>query len=164
MNLLPADVDFFLKLRAGCGVSPRPAAQLLPRPTNRTITIMKTTIATLSALAIATSLSFAQDKPPGPPKGADKHPSPEEIFKKIDTDKNGSINLEEFKASPRGQKDAVKAEEIFKKIDADKDGNVTPEEFKAKRPPRAPGKAGKGGKGGKGEKTPPAPPAPPAAE
>ena len=156
MNRLPADVVFFLKLRAGCGVSPRLAAQLLPRPTNKTITIMKTTIATLSALAIATSLSFAQDKPPGPPKGADKRPSPEGIFKKIDTDKNGSINLEEFKATPRGQKDAVKAEEIFKKIDADSDGKITPEEFKAKRPPHAPGK---GGKAGKGEKTPPAPPA-----
>lgn len=132
---------------------------------------MKSYIYTLSTLAIATSLSFAQDKPAGPPKGpggpggAGK-PNPEEIFKKLDTGADGSLSLAEFKAGPMGQKDPAKAEEIYKKIDANGDGSVTMEEFKAHRPARhqggkggkgGPGKGGKGGNGG-------APPAPAPAE
>jgi hypothetical protein len=133
---------------------------------------MKTWITTLSALALATALSFAQDKPPGPPEGGPggkgprdgggKRPNPEEIFKKLDANADGSISLDEFKAGPAGQRDAAKAEEVFKKIDADGNGNVSAEEFKAHRPPprgggpggdRPPGGPGGGegkGPGGKG--------------
>lgn len=129
---------------------------------------MKTCIHTLSALVIAASLSFAQDGPKGPggpggPGGPDgpgkgNRPNPEEIFKKLDADADGSVTLDEFKKSPRAQKDEAKAEEIYKKIDTNSDGSVTLEEFKAHRPPHRPGGPGKGGKG-KGEGGPPPAPA-----
>lgn len=118
---------------------------------------MKTCIYTLSAMVIAASLSLAQDGPDGPGKG--KRPNPEEIFKKLDADADGSVTLDEFKKSPKGQKDEAKAEEIYKKVDANSDGSVTLEEFKAHRPPHHPGGPGKGGKR-KGEGGPP--PTPPA--
>lgn len=123
---------------------------------------MKTCIYTFSALAIAASISFAQDGPKGPkgpggpggPKGP--RPNPEEIFKKLDADSSGSISLEEFKAAPRAQKDPDKADAIFKKIDKDANGELSADEFKSHRPPHGPGK----GKGkGKGDGAPPAPPA-----
>ena len=127
---------------------------------------MKIRICTLSALALATALSFAQDKPAAPHQGAGgagKHPqlSPEERFKKLDTNNDGSISLDEFKAGPMG-----KHEDIFKKMDTNSDGKVTLEEFKAFHPQHAPGGAGAPGKGAphKGAPhTPPAAPATPAA-
>jgi len=124
---------------------------------------MKIRICTLSALALATSLSFAQDKPAAPhqgPGGAGKHPqlSPEERFKKLDTNGDGSLTLDEFKAGPMG-----KHEDIFKKMDANSDGKVTLEEYKAFRPQHAPGAPGKAAP--HAPHTPPAAPAPaPAAE
>jgi len=131
---------------------------------------MKIRICTLSALALATSLSFAQDKPTAPhqgPGGAGKHPqmSPEERFKKLDTDGNGSLSIDELKAGPMFQKDPAKAEEAFKKMDTNTDGKVTLEEFKAFHPQHAPGGAGKGAPHKGAPHTPPAAPAPaPAAE
>lgn len=101
---------------------------------------MKTYIQVLGALALATSLSYGEEAPAKPEK---KAPNPEKMFKKLDTDGNGSISLEEFKASPRGQKDPAKAEEHFKKLDADSKDGVSLEEFKAGQ--HAPGK-GKGKK------------------
>lgn len=127
---------------------------------------MKATITLLSAMALAASLSFGQDKPAAPgkgphgPGGPDKRPNPEEIFKKLDTNTDGSISLDEFKAGPLGQKDPAKAEEVFKKIDADSSGGISLEEFKAHRPPH------RGGKGGPGKDGPPpaTPPTAPATE
>jgi hypothetical protein len=132
---------------------------------------MKTYISTLSALAVATSLSLAQDKPAGPPRGpggpnGPKRPAPEEVYKKLDANADGSVTLDEFKAGPRAGKDPDKAAEIYKKIDANADGSVTLEEFKAFRPPHrpggpgGPGGPGKGGKG-KGGPTPPTTTTPP---
>jgi hypothetical protein len=115
---------------------------------------MKSCIYTLSALAIATSLSFGQDAPKGPAGAGNRpRPNPEEIFKKLDTDKSGDVSLTEFKASPRAQKDPAKADESYKKMDANSDGKVTLEEFKAHRPPHR--------QGGQGGHTPP-PATPPA--
>lgn len=108
---------------------------------------MKRTITLFSAMALASSLTFAQEAPAGAPKaprGPGKgRPTPEQTFKKLDTDHNKSISLAEFQASPMGQRDAAKAEEIFKKIDTDNDGEITIKEFMAHRPSR-PG-AGKPG-------------------
>ena len=103
---------------------------------------MKICIQTLGILAIAGSLSYGQETPKNPGK---KAPDPEKMFKKLDANADGSINLEEFKASPRGQKDPAKAEMVFKKIDTDANGGLSLEEFKAHRPQQPPHKK-KGGK------------------
>lgn len=117
-------------------------------PTNKK---MKKFLTTLSALALASTLSLAQDKPAGPPPGGPdgkpgrERPNPEEAFKKLDTNNDGSISLDEFKAGPMGQRDPARAEEAYKKMDKDSDGKVTLEEFKAGRPQRPGGPGGPGG-------------------
>jgi len=69
------------------------------------------------------SSAFAQD---APKKEGHKHPSPQQIFKKLDKDGNGTLTLAELKANER-IKD--KAEAIFKRWDANKDGKVCCTEF-----------------------------------
>jgi hypothetical protein len=119
---------------------------------------MKTLITTLSALAMGTAFTLAEDKPPGGPGGKPggdgERPrrDPAEMFKRLDTNNDGSISLEEFKAGPMAQRNPDRAEEAFKRMDKDSDGKVTLEEMKAGRPPgggpgRRPG--GEGGKPGR---------------
>jgi hypothetical protein len=132
---------------------------------------MKKLLSTLCVVSLASTLALADDKPAAPPPGGPGgpgkdgkdgkggRPNAEEAFKKLDTNGDGTISLEEFKAGPRAQKEPDKADEAFKRIDKDGDGKVTLEEFKAGRPPRGPGKdgprpggpegPGKGGPGGK---------------
>ena len=117
---------------------------------------MKNCIYTLSALAIATSMTFAEDKPAAPEKPAGapergQRMTPEESFKKLDKDSDGFLTLDEYKANPRFQKDASKADEAFKKADTTADGKISLDEYKAARATRRPG-----GGGGKGGATPPA--------
>jgi EF-hand domain pair len=100
---------------------------------------MKNYLQALGAMILATSLSYGEEAPAKPDKP--KAPNPEKMFKKLDTDGNGSLSLEEFKASPRGQKNPDKAEEAYKKMDADSKDGVSLEEFKAAAP--APGKGKK---------------------
>jgi hypothetical protein len=106
---------------------------------------MKLITSVLAALALGTTLSFAADekKPAEPAKGdapktekkeGDKKEGkrdPAEMFKKLDTNNDGKISLEEWKASPAGQKDPAKAEEAFAKKDKDGDKNLSQEEFAA---------------------------------
>lgn len=108
---------------------------------------MKTYLHIIGAMAIASSLTMAEDAPKGPKKHGKEgkeRPNPEVIFKKLDADGNGSVNLEEFKASARAKENPEKAEEIFKKIDKDGNGELSLEEFKSHRPPHkgGPGKDG----------------------
>lgn len=130
--------------------------RLASRRAHKNKTSMKTIITTLGALALATAITIAQDKPPGGgpggPGGPDgQRPKPEDIFKKLDANSDNAISLDEFKAGPMGQKDPAKAEEIFKKIDKDGNGSLSLEEFKSGRPPHPPGGGGKPGEGGGGK-------------
>ena len=116
---------------------------------------MKKLISSLGVLALASALSLAEDKPPvPPPPGGEpggprdgRRPPPEEMFKRLDTNGDGTVSLEEFKAGPRGQRNPERAEEAFKRMDKDGDGKLTLEELKQGRPPRGPG--GPEGGGGK---------------
>ncbi len=103
---------------------------------------MRTCIQTLGFLAITAALSFGQDAPKEKGKGGD----PEMMFKKMDTDSNGSVSLEEFKATPRAQKNPDMAGEIYGKMDSDSDGSVTLDEFKAFKPEKGKGEEKKPGK------------------
>ena len=73
----------------------------------------------LIASTMSFSAAFGADKPKA---------SAEDKFKKLDTNGDGKLSMDEFKA---GQKDATKAEAAFKKMDKDNDGFLTLEEYKA---------------------------------
>ncbi len=90
---------------------------------------MKSCFQILGILAAAASLSFGEEAPAKPEKP--KAPNPEKAFKKLDADSNGSLSLEEFKASPRAKKNEAKAEELYKKMDADSKDGVSLAEFTA---------------------------------
>lgn len=109
---------------------------------------MKPFITTLAALAIATSLSSAQTNTPPAPQGCSgkgKHPSAEQIFKKLDTNGDGFLSLAEFKARPKAQENPARAEAVFKKIDTNSDGKISLDELKAFRAAHRHGAHGKGG-------------------
>ncbi len=97
---------------------------------------MKTTVATLGVLSVAASLSFGQGQPNKPPDGPHNRPSSEDIFKRLDTNGDGFLSLDEFKAGPMAKRDPARAEAIYKKMDVNSDGKVTLNEFKAYRPHR----------------------------
>lgn len=103
-------------------------------------------ILTLCALAICGVMSLqaadeGKPKKPGEGKPGEGKRNPEEIFKKLDTNNDGSISKEEFLAGPRAKQDPAKAEERFKALDKNSDGKISLEEFKAAGPPggRKPG-------------------------
>lgn len=78
------------------------------------------TFSVLASLFVAPAL--AQDKP---------KPNPEEVFKKLDKDGDGSLSEVEFIGKRDGDK-ATKAKEQFAKKDVNKDGKLSLEEFKPK--------------------------------
>jgi Ca2+-binding EF-hand superfamily protein len=77
----------------------------------------------LSALLLSASFAPAADK-------SDKA-NPEAIFKKLDSNNDGSVTKEEYLASKRAQKDTDKAGKRFEKLDANKDGKLSKEEMSA---------------------------------
>jgi hypothetical protein len=66
-------------------------------------------------------------------------PNPIEAFKKIDVNHDGSLSIDEFKASPMALKDPVKTEELFKKKDKDGNGKLTLEEVSMETKPEEKG-------------------------
>lgn len=112
---------------------------------------MKKIASLLAISACSICLAQAQDKPAGPPPEGERggpgkgRPSPEQIMEHLDTNKDGFISEEEFKAGPRAKADPEKAVEMFKKIDTDKDGKISLEELKKAPRPQGPPPGGKGG-------------------
>ena len=99
---------------------------------------MKKIIASIIAITATAFLATAAegDKPAASSETVGKkgeakraHASPEEVFKKKDTNGDGTVSLEEFRAL---------AEAMFKKKDKDGDGKITKEEFSPA--PKAKGK------------------------
>lgn len=82
------------------------------------------TFAMLSLAFFAVSFSIqAQDKK--------REPNPEKMLERMDTDKNGTISLEEFKSVKRKKEVEAKVlEKNFAKIDTDSNGQITLEELK----------------------------------
>jgi Ca2+-binding EF-hand superfamily protein len=95
---------------------------------------MKSTIlkfALFSFALLAFSQVNAQEK---------KKPDPEKMFAALDTNKDGSVTLEEMKARKTKKELSAEAQEKrFAKMDADGNGSISLEEFKG-----AMAKAGKG--------------------
>lgn len=95
---------------------------------------MKSTIlkfAIFSFALLAFSQVNAQEK---------KKPDPEKMFAALDTNKDGSVTLEEMKARKTKKELSAEAQEKrFAKMDADGNGSISLEEFKG-----AMAKAGKG--------------------
>ena len=91
---------------------------------------MKKLITILAALAVSVSFATAADAAKKEAKKAGGG-NAEERFKKLDTNGDGFISLDELKASGPGAKDPSKAEAILKAKDKDGDGKLSPEEFAA---------------------------------
>lgn len=89
---------------------------------------MKTCIQTLGLLALAASISYGAETHK---KGDKKAHDPAKVFAKLDTNTDGSLSIDELKASPRAQKNEAKAGEVFAKMDGNSNSSVSPEEFKA---------------------------------
>ena len=90
---------------------------------------MKLFFAVAAVALVSCTMAWGQDE-----KSKEEHGprrSPEEILKKLDTNSDGKISLDEWKAGPRSQKDPAHAEEMFKKLDANHDGFITLDELKA---------------------------------
>ncbi len=90
--------------------------------------MMKSLVTVLAGLALCTSVSVAADE-----KAAGDKPrrDPEAMFKKLDTNDDKSVSLEEFKAGPMAKRNPDKADENFKKRDKDSNNSLSLEEFKA---------------------------------
>lgn len=97
---------------------------------------MKVITSFLAVLALSAVTSFAAEgdapKKPEGDKGKPKM-NPEEMIKKLDTDKDGKVSKAEFMASPNAKKDEAKATERFGKMDKDSDGFLTKEEMTPKK-------------------------------
>lgn len=93
---------------------------------------MKMKFVMLAAM-LASGAAFAEgDKKPGE-GGKPRHHGPPPM-EKLDTNKDGKVSFEEFKAGAPKDAPAEKVEAKFKKLDANGDGSITKDEFAAMRP------------------------------
>jgi hypothetical protein len=101
---------------------------------------MKSITSILALLAVGTTLAIAADEKPAAPapgaapaagEPAKPKRDPAESFKKLDTNGDGKLTLEEFLAGPQGKKDPDKAKAYFQKIDKDNTGSITLEQWVA---------------------------------
>lgn len=133
-ELFQAEKRFSPTLKRRCSISKRIRATILFQNQHSTeLTNMKL-ILTLAALAtLAFNVQAADEKKPDAPAAGAEKPKhdPEASFKKTDTNSDGSVSLDEFKATKQAQKDVTKAEATFQRKDKDKDGKLTLDEYKA---------------------------------
>lgn len=97
---------------------------------------MKAITSLLAILALTAATSFAADgDAPKKPEGEKGKPkmNPEEMLKRMDTDKDGKVSKAEFLATPQAKKDEAKATERFGKLDKNSDGFLTLEELTPKK-------------------------------
>ena len=95
---------------------------------------MKKLMTVLSVLALSASFVMAAEVAKDEKKADKKNTAtPEERFKKLDSNADGKISMEEWNASPMAKKDATKAAEQFTKKDKDGDKNLSMEEFSMKK-------------------------------
>src|SRR4029079_14540187 len=98
----------------------------LQNPNQNKYHIVMKLILTLTALFVSASLVMAADEAKklgeGKGKGDGKRPSPEEFFKKLDANGDGTVSKDEYLASPRAKQDPAKAGENFTKMDKDNNG------------------------------------------
>jgi Ca2+-binding EF-hand superfamily protein len=85
---------------------------------------IKTTLVTAACVLAMGFPVFAQEEADEPKK----HRDPAEKFAEADSNSDGKLSLDEFKAA-REQK----LDQVFERLDADKDGSLTEEELKAGR-------------------------------
>lgn len=100
------------------------------------------------ALFVAAGIALADDAP-AKKKGDRPKPTPEQVFKKLDTNSDGYLSEAEFIAK---KKDQDKAKEMFAKRDKNKDGKICIVEFS---PAKKDGAKGEGKKKQKQEQKAP---------
>lgn len=88
--------------------------------------------ALVSTALLATSALAAEGQKGEKKREGRQPPSVEDVFKKLDANSDGKVDLEEFLKSPRAQQNKDRATAFFKKIAGD-DGVLTLEELKAAR-------------------------------
>ncbi len=71
-----------------------------------------------------------------PGEGKKNPPDPAKVFARKDTNKDGSLTLDEFQAGMK-DKQLERAPQRFKTIDANGDGKVSMDEFKANVKPKS---------------------------
>ncbi len=107
---------------------------------------MKAFLIPAVVLTLNIPAAFAQGGGQGGAEGPKGHrPSPEKVLEHLDSNKDGKVSLDEWKAGPRGKKNPEKAEAKFKKLDTNQDGTLSLDELKAHQPPKGAGPGGKGG-------------------
>lgn len=85
-------------------------------------------LTSLLALVAFGGVAFGADEKPA---GDKPKRNPEAAFKKLDTNGDGKVSSDEFKAGPMGQRNPDRAEKAFKNRDKDNDGSLSLEEMTA---------------------------------